>query len=88
MDSSSEGLVEKIDLYILAHFEEDLERLGLHEAIRTTCYDIQMSVANFYAIFELYCPAIGTFFHSCRRTGHGVVRDVRGLCLANGISPL
>ena len=21
-----------------------------------------MSVANFYAIFELYCPAIGTFF--------------------------
>ena len=23
---------------------------------------IQMSVANFYAIFELYCPATGTFF--------------------------
>ena len=23
---------------------------------------MQMSVANFYAIFELYCPATGTFF--------------------------
>ena len=49
-------------LYVLTHFREDLERLGLHEAIRATCYDIQMSIANFYAIFELYCPATGTFF--------------------------
>ena len=52
----------ELTLYILAHFEEDLERLGLYEAIRTTCYGIQMSVANFYAIFELYCLATGTFF--------------------------
>ena len=36
-------------LYVLAHFEEDLERLGLYEAIRVTCYGIQMSIANFYA---------------------------------------
>ena len=49
-------------LYVLAHFEEDLERLGLYGAVRATCYGIQMSVANFYAIFELYCPATGTFF--------------------------
>ena len=49
-------------LYVLAHFEEDLERLGLYEAVRVTCYGIQMSVANFYAIFELYCPSTGTFF--------------------------
>ena len=49
-------------LFVLAHFGEDLERLRLREAVRATCYDIQMSVANFYAIFELYCPAIGTFF--------------------------
>ena len=48
-------------LYILAHFE-DLERLGLREAVRATCYGIQMSVANFYAIFELYYPATGAFF--------------------------
>jgi len=27
-----------------------------------TYYGIQMSVANSYAIFELYCPATGTFF--------------------------
>ena len=35
-----------LTLYILAHFEEDLERLGLYEAIRATYYGIQMSVAN------------------------------------------
>jgi len=51
-----------LTLYVLAHFEEDLERLGLHEAFRATCYGIHMSVANFYAIFELYCPTTGTFF--------------------------
>ena len=33
-----------------------------HEAVRATCYGIQMSVACFYAIFELYCLATGTFF--------------------------
>ena len=49
-------------LYVLAYFEEDLERLGLYEAVRVTCYGIQMSVANFYVIFELYCLATGTFF--------------------------
>ena len=49
-------------LYVLAYFEEDLKRLGLYEALRATCYGIQMSVANFYAIFKLYYPAIGTFF--------------------------
>ena len=49
-------------LYVLAHFEEDLERLRLHEAIRATCYGIQMSVANFNVIFELYCSTTGTFF--------------------------
>ena len=38
-------------LYVLTHFEEDLERLGLYEAVRATCYGIQMSVENFYAIF-------------------------------------
>ena len=49
-------------LYGLAHFEEDLRRLGLYEAVRATCYGIQMSVANFYALFKLYCPTTGTFF--------------------------
>jgi len=40
-----------LTLYVLAHFE-DLERLGLREAVRTTYYGIQMNIANFYAIFE------------------------------------
>ena len=51
-----------LTLYVLAHFEEDLERLGLYEAVKATCYGIQMSVVNFYAIFKLYCPATGAFF--------------------------
>ena len=41
-----------LTLYVLAYFEEDLERLGLREAVRTTYYGIQMNIANFYAIFE------------------------------------
>ena len=51
-----------LTVYVLAHFDEDLERLNLHKAVRATCYVIQMSVAYFYAIFELYCPVTGTFF--------------------------
>ena len=51
-----------LTLYVLAHFKEDLERLGLRETVRATCYGIQMSIANFYAIFELYCLVTGTFF--------------------------
>ena len=35
---------------------------GTLQGCRATCYGIQMSIANFYAIFELYCPAIRTFF--------------------------
>ena len=62
MDSSSKGLVEELTLYVLAHFREDLERLRLREAVRATYYGIQINVTNFYAIFELYCPATGTFF--------------------------
>ena len=53
---------KNLTLYVLAYFGEDLERLGLREAVRATYYDIQMSVANFYAIFELYYPATWTFF--------------------------
>jgi len=35
---------------------------GSTKCVRATCYGIQMSVANFYAFFELYCPTTGTFF--------------------------
>ena len=49
-------------LHVLAHFEEDLERLVLREAVRATCSGFQMSVENFYVIFELYCPATWTSF--------------------------
>jgi len=32
--------MEGLDLICLGHFEEDLERLGLYEAVRATCYGI------------------------------------------------
>ena len=51
-----------LTMYILTHFEKDLERINLHEVVRATCYGIDMNVACFYAILELYCPASGTFF--------------------------
>ena len=35
-----------LTLYILAHFEEDLERLGLYETVRTACYGIQLSLIH------------------------------------------
>ena len=54
--------MKNLTQYILAYFRKDLERLELHEAVRATCYGIRMSVANFYAILELYCPSTRTFF--------------------------
>jgi len=62
LDSSFEGVVEELGLVRLGSLRRGPERLRLREAVRVTCYDIQMSIANFYAIFELYCPATGTFF--------------------------
>ena len=47
--------------YVLTNFGKDLEKLNLHEAVRATCYGIEMKVACFYAILELYCTASGTF---------------------------
>jgi len=48
--------------YILDQFSGELERLGLYEAIRATCYGMEVSMPNFYAILELYCPSTETFF--------------------------
>ena len=49
-------------LYVLEYFEAELMKIGLHEAVRATCYEIEICVPSFFAIFELYCPATGTFF--------------------------
>ena len=51
-----------LTLYVLEHFEVKLKDIGLHEAARATCHRMKISVPNFFAIFELYCPATGTFF--------------------------
>ena len=49
-------------LYVLEHFEANLMMIELPEAVRVTYHRIEISVPNFFAIFELYCPASGTFF--------------------------
>ena len=49
-------------MYVLELFDEDLKRLELHEAIRSTCFGINISVPTFYAILKLFYPASGMFF--------------------------
>jgi len=49
-------------MYVLDVFEADLKRLGLHEAVRATCFGINISVPTFYAVLEMYFPAPGMFF--------------------------
>jgi len=51
-----------LTLYVLEAFEDDLKWLGLHEAVRATCFEIGISKPTFYAILEMYCPVPGTFF--------------------------
>ena len=50
--------------YVLKHFEAELKKIGLHEAVMATCHWMEINVPNFFAIFKLYCPATGTFFTS------------------------
>ena len=49
-------------MHVLDVFDADLKRLGPHEAVRATCFEINISIPNFYAILEMYCPVSGTFF--------------------------
>ena len=45
-------------LYVLEYLQAELMRIGLHEAVRDTCHGIEISVPNFFTIFELYCLAL------------------------------
>ena len=47
--------------YVLDQFCDKLERLGLYEARRDTCYRMKISMPNFYTILELYCSSTETF---------------------------
>ena len=47
---------------MLEVFNTDLKRLGLHEAIRATCFGINISIPTFYAILEMYRLVSGMFF--------------------------
>ena len=46
----------------MEYFEAKLMRIRLHEVVKATCHGIEISVPNFFAIFELYCLPSGTFF--------------------------
>ena len=48
-------------LYVLEYFKAELMKIGLHETVRATCHGIEITVPNFFTIFELYCPASRTF---------------------------
>ena len=37
-------------------------QLGLYEAVRATCLGIIINIPTFYAILEMYCLVLGTFF--------------------------
>ena len=59
-------------LYILEHFEAKLKKIELHEAVRATYHGMEISVPNFFAIFELYCLATGSFFTPIGELGLGL----------------
>ena len=48
---------------MLKVFETDLRRLGLHESVRATCFGINISILNFYAILELCYLESAYFSH-------------------------
>ena len=60
--SSKQAWWSSLIMYMLEVFAVDLKWLGLYEAIRATCFSINISVPTFYAIFEMYCLASGMFF--------------------------
>jgi len=62
VSSSKQAWWSSLTMYVLEAFETDLKRLGLHEAVRATCFGINISIPTFYAILEMYCPASGMFF--------------------------
>ena len=45
-------------------FEADMKRLGLYEAVRATCFGINISIPTFYAIMEMHYLTSRTFFMS------------------------
>jgi len=49
-------------MYVLKFFDEDLKPSGLHEEVRSTYFGMEISVPNYFTIFELYYPASGIFF--------------------------
>ena len=49
-------------MYVLDVFDADLKLLVLHEAVRATCFRINIIIPNFYAILGMYYLASDTSF--------------------------
>ena len=60
-------MVSSLTLYVLEVFPDDLMRLGLYKSVRATCFRI--SIPTFYAILEMYCPALRAFFTPVGKLG-------------------
>ena len=56
-------------MYVSDVFKVDLKQLGLHEAVRATCFGININIPNFYVVLEMYYSASGTFFTSVGKLG-------------------
>ena len=56
-------------MYVLDAFDADLKHLGLHEVVRATCFKINISIPNFYAILKMYCSTLGMFFTPIGKLG-------------------
>ena len=88
LDSSSEGLVEGLDFVHLGSLRGGLSETWTPRSVRATCYGIQMSVVNFYAIFELYCPARETLFTPIGELAWLCIRCKRSLPCQWDLSPM
>ena len=74
-------------MYMMDMFEADLKRLRLHEAVRASCFGINISIPNFYTVLEMYCPASGTFFTSVGELGMALNEMLKVSNLPMGSKP-
>ena len=77
-----------LTLYVLEAFKDNLKRLGLHEAIRVTCFLIDIKHTHFLCYPRDVLSGVGDIFHTSWRAWDGVARDVRSIKPPNGFSTL
>ena len=56
------AMVEQSHYVCVGGIEADFKRLGLHEAIKVTCFGMNINVPTIYAVLEMYYPVPGMVF--------------------------